>query len=71
MWEKGTNDKYRMAVSKMVNQAKIDRLAKCVYFVLTKIRFPFSEINWSYSKGLDNCMVVLARYKYFWYFGIG
>ena len=24
MWKKGTNDKYKMAVSKMVNWAKID-----------------------------------------------
>ena len=38
-----------------------------VYLILTECGFLISGIDWSYGKGLDNCMVVLAWYQYFWY----
>ena len=69
MWKKDINEKYRIVVSKMVNWAKMDQLAKCVYFVLTENGFLISEIDRSYDMRLDSYMGVLVRYQYFWYLG--
>ena len=52
MWENGTNEKYRTMVSKLVDSkkkiviwAKMDELAKCIYFVLIKYGFIISKID--------------------------
>ena len=45
MWGKGTNDKYRTVISKVVNWTKIDRLAKCIYSELIEIGSSFLRLT--------------------------
>ena len=46
----------------MINLAKMDQLAKCVYFVLTKYEFLISESDQSCGMKLDNSIGILLQY---------
>ena len=43
----------------------MDRLAKCIYFILIEYEFLIYEIDESYGIELDNSIGILVRYRYF------
>ena len=45
----------------------MDRLVKYVYLILTMNGFSLSRLNSPCGMELDNCLGILALYRYFWY----
>ena len=69
MWKKATNDKYGMVARKMVNWAKVDQLAKCIYFVCSRMGSSFPRLTssvvwdwitiWVYWQGIDTFSILV------------